>query len=103
MKTLITGITGQSGSYLAETLLDKSYEVHGLQRRVSHPNNENLSGIIDRITLHHGDMIDSASLNKIISLVRPDEIYNLAGMSQVRASYDTPVSTFDINTLGLLR
>jgi len=103
MKALITGITGQSGSYLAEILLNKGYEVHGIMRRISHPNIENLTGIIDKITLHHADMTDGISLNKVISFIRPDEIYNLAGMSQVRVSYDIPTSTFDINTLGLLR
>jgi len=102
-KALITGITGQSGSYLSEILLDNGYEVHGIIRRISHPNTDNLVNIYDRITLHHGDMTDGISLNNIISTVMPDEIYNLAGMSQVRVSYDTPTSTFDINTLGLLR
>jgi len=103
MKALITGITGQSGSYLAEILLDKGYEVHGMVRRISHPNTDNIKHILDKVTLHHGDMTDEASINRIISEVLPDEIYNLAAMSQVRVSYDTPTSTFDINTLGLLR
>jgi GDPmannose 4,6-dehydratase len=103
MKVLITGITGQSGSYLAEILLDKGYEVHGIIRRISHPNSDNLRDCIDRIVLHYADMTDGISLHNVISKIRPDEIYNLAGMSQVRVSYETPVSTFDINTLGLLR
>lgn len=102
-KALITGITGQSGSYMAELLLDKGYAVHGIVRRISHPNFENIQSFIGYITLHHGDMTDSVSLHNIIAKVRPDEIYNFAGMSQVRVSYDTPVSTFDVNTLGLLR
>lgn len=103
MKALITGITGQSGSYLAEILLENGYEVHGIVRRISHPNTTNLSGILNRITLHHADMTDGISIHNVITLIKPDEIYNLAGMSQVRVSYDTPTSTFDINTLGLLR
>jgi GDPmannose 4,6-dehydratase len=102
-KALITGITGQSGSYMAELLLDKGYAVHGIVRRISHPNFENIQSFIGYITLHHGDMTDSVSLHNIIAKVHPDEIYNFAGMSQVRVSYDTPVSTFDVNTLGLLR
>lgn len=103
MKALITGITGQSGSYMSEILLSKGYEVHGIIRRISHPNSDNLKDVIDQITLHHGDMTDGVSLYNIISKIQPNEIYNFAGMSQVRVSYDTPVSTFDINTLGLLR
>lgn len=103
MKALITGITGQDGSYLAELLLENGYEVHGIIRRISHPNTENLESIIDKITLHHADMTDGVSIHNVISEINPDEIYNLAGMSQVRVSYDIPVNTFDINTLGLLR
>ena len=103
MKALITGITGQSGSYLAELLLNKGYEVHGIVRRISHPNLENIEHICDNLTLHYGDMSDGISIHNIIALVCPNEIYNLAAMSQVRISYDTPSSTFDINTLGLLR
>jgi hypothetical protein len=102
-KALITGITGQDGSYLAELLLDKNYVVHGIIRRISHPNTENLEAVLDKITLHHADMTDGVSIHNVISEVNPDEIYNLAGMSQVRVSYDIPVNTFDINTLGLLR
>jgi len=103
MKALISGISGQDGSYLAELLLSKGYEVHGIIRRISHPNIENLESIKDKIKLHTGDMTDSVSIQNILEEVKPDEIYNFAGMSQVRVSYDTPVSTFDINTLGLLR
>ena len=102
-KALITGITGQSGSYLAEVLLSKGYEVHGMLRRISHPNVENIAHICGSITLHYGDMIDGSSIHNVIDLVHPDEIYNLAAMSQVRISYDTPASTIDINTLGFLR
>ena len=101
MKTLITGITGQDGSYLAELLLEKGYEVHGMIRRTSQNNLANIEGL--DVTLHSGDMTDSVSINNIVSQVMPDEIYNFAAMSQVRMSYDSPVSTLDINTLGLLR
>ena len=103
MKALITGITGQDGSYLAELLLEKGYEVHGLVRRVSQPNFENLAGVINRLVLHTGDMLDGASLFRIINAVRPGEIYNLAAMSQVKDSYDHPDVTQDINAGGLLR
>lgn len=103
MKALITGITGQDGSYLAELLLEKGYEVHGVVRRVSQPNFANLAGVLDRVTLHTGDMTDGASLFRIVDKVRPDEIYNLAAMSQVRDSYDHPEVTQDINAGGLLR
>lgn len=102
-KALITGITGQCGSYLAEILLKEGYEVHGIIRRTSHPNTDNINHIINRVRLHHGDMMDGVSLANIIRKVTPDEIYNLAAMSQVRVSYDTPTSVFDINTLGLVR
>ena len=102
-RAFITGISGQDGSYLAELLLSKGYEVHGLVRRISQPNYENLAAVIDRITLHTGDMTDGGSLFRVIQSVRPDEIYNLAAMSQVRDSYDHPEVTQDINATGLLR
>lgn len=102
-KALITGITGQCGSYLAEILLNEGYEVHGIIRRTSHPNTDNINHIIDRVRLHHGDMTDGVSIANIIRKVTPDEIYNLAAMSQVRVSYDIPTNVFDINTLGLVR
>lgn len=100
---LITGISGQDGSYLSELLLSKSYEVHGLVRRISQPNLSNLAAVVDRVTLHTGDMTDGPSLFRVLASVRPDEIYNLAGMSQVRDSYDHPEVTQDINATGLLR
>lgn len=103
MKALITGITGQDGSYLAELLISKGYEVHGMVRRISQPNSSNLAAVIDRVKLHTGDMTDGASLHRLIAEVRPDEIYNLAAMSQVRDSYDHPEVTQDINAGGLLR
>lgn len=102
-KALITGITGQSGSYLAELLLEKGYEVHGIVRRISSPNYANLQNCLGKITFHMGDMTDGNSLSKVIATVLPDEIYNLAGMSYVRASYDCPSTTMDINTGGFLR
>jgi GDPmannose 4,6-dehydratase len=102
-RALITGISGQDGSYLAEHLLELGYEVHGLIRRVSQPNFTNLAGIINQVTLHTGDMTDGPSLFRIVRDVAPDEIYNLAAMSQVRDSYDHPEVTQDINANGLLR
>lgn len=103
MKALITGISGQDGSYLAELLLSKGYEVHGTIRRISQPNLSNLSNVVDKIKLHTADMTDSLSLMMVIKNVRPDEIYNFAAMSQVRDSYDHPSVTQDINANGLLR
>lgn len=105
MKALITGITGQSGSYLAEILLGKGYQVHGITRRISKPNNENIRDIFEHpdFHIHLADMSDGSSLRRIINEVKPDEIYNLAGMSYVRASYDCPSVTMDINTNGFLR
>ena len=102
-KACITGIAGQDGSYLAELLVAKGYEVHGMVRRISQPNLSNLDAVIDRVTLHTGDMTDGPSLFRILQAVRPDEIYNLAAMSQVRDSYDHPEVTQDINAGGLLR
>lgn len=103
MKALITGITGQDGSYLAELLLEKGYEVHGIVRRISQQHYDNIDKIITKIHLHYADITDGVSIYNVLKKVEPDEIYNFAGMSQVRVSYDTPVSTFDINTLGFLR
>lgn len=101
MKALITGINGQDGSYLAEFLIEKGYEVHGIIRRTSQPLIENIRNL--DIKLHPGDMTDSGSLHNAIEEIRPDEIYNLAGMSQVRWSFDVPAMTMDVNCLGLLR
>ena len=102
-KAFITGITGQDGSYLAELLLEKGYEVHGLVRRLSTPNLRNVESIKDRITIHIGDMTDSSSLNKIAREVKPDEVYNLAAQSYVHASWSSPVATVDITGVGTLR
>lgn len=103
MKALITGINGQDGSYLAEFLIEKGYEVVGLIRRTSQPLHENISHLKDKIKLVPGDMTDAGSLHNAIESNPPDEIYNLAGMSQVRWSYDVPSMTMDVNCLGLLR
>jgi GDPmannose 4,6-dehydratase len=103
MKALITGISGQDGSYLAELLLSKGYEVHGVVRRISQPNLSHIEPVLSRLTLHTGDMTDGSSLFRVIERVQPDEIYNLAAMSQVRDSYDHPEATQDINAGGLLR
>ena len=102
---LITGITGQDGSYLAEFLLEKGYIVYGIIRRSSTGNLSNLKDILENENLHlfFGDLSDMVSINKIIKDVRPDEIYNLAAQSDVGSSFDTPEYTADINGLGALR
>jgi len=109
-KALITGITGQDGSYLTELLLDKGYEVHGIVRRSSSFNRARIDHLhVDehkpgaRMFLHYGDMGDSGSLNKIVAEVMPDEVYNLAAQSHVRVSFDQPEYTADITGLGTLR
>lgn len=100
---LITGITGQDGSYLAEFLLEKGYEVHGITRRASLSNTARIDHILDKIKLHDGDLSDSSSLIRIISLVQPDEIYNLAAQSHVQVSFDVPEYSGDVDALGVLR
>ena len=100
---LITGITGQDGSYLAEFLLDKGYEVHGLRRRNAIDNMENIEAIMDQIHLHYGDLTDSLSITRIISQVQPDEIYNLAAQSHVQVSFDAAEYTSNVDGLGTLR
>lgn len=104
-KALITGITGQDGSYLAEFLLEKGYEVHGIIRRSSISNTGKIDHLIERnaITLHEGDLTDSSSLIRIIGLVRPDEIYNLAAQSHVQISFNVPEYSGDVDALGVLR
>ena len=102
-KALITGITGQDGSYLAEFLLEKGYEVHGITRRASLSNTARIDHILDKIKLHDGDLSDSSSLIRIISLVQPDEIYNLAAQSHVQVSFDVPEYSGDVDALGVLR
>ena len=100
---LITGITGQDGSYLAEFLLEKGYEVHGIHRRSSISNIGRIEHLLDKITLHDGDLTDSSSLVRIINLVKPDEIYNLAAQSHVQVSFDVPEYSGDVDALGTLR
>ena len=102
-KALITGITGQDGSYLAEFLLDKGYEVHGVTRRASISNTARIDHIRSKVTLHDGDLTDSSSLIRIIGLVQPDEIYNLAAQSHVQVSFDVPEYSGDVDALGVLR
>ena len=102
-KALITGITGQDGSYLAEFLLEKGYEVHGITRRASLANTARIEHIMDKITLHDGDLSDSSSLIRIINIVQPDEIYNLAAQSHVQVSFDVPEYSGDVDALGVLR
>ena len=104
-KALITGVTGQDGSYLSEFLLEKSYEVHGIIRRSSVDFRERIVNLEGRehFHLHYGDLTDSISLVKIISVVRPDEIYNLAAQSHVQVSFDVPEYTADVDATGVLR
>lgn len=103
MKALVTGPNGQDGSYLMELLLEKGYEVIGLIRRTSQPLHDNISHLKDKIHLVPGDMTDSGSIHNAIERYMPDEIYNLAGMSQVRWSFEIPAMTMDVNCVGLLR
>ena len=103
-KALITGITGQDGSYLSEYLLEQGYEVHGIVRRHSVAENQNsrLKNLIDDIHTYYGDLLDVPSLTRIITDVKPDEIYNLGAMSHVRISFDMPSFTIQTNALGVL-
>jgi len=109
MKALITGITGQDGSYLAEFLLGKGYEVHGIIRRSSSFNTGRINHILEdnvlrkRFILYHGDVTDSSNLNRILKKVEPDEIYNLAAQSHVKVSFDLPDYTAQVDALGTLR
>ena len=108
-KALITGITGQDGSYLAELLLDKGYEVHGLVRRSSTFNADRLNRVYRnpqettaKLTLHHGDVTDGQGITNLVLKIQPDEIYNLAAQSHVRVSFDNPVYTADVVAMGAL-
>jgi GDPmannose 4,6-dehydratase len=104
MKTaLITGITGQDGSYLAELLLSKGYEVHGIVRRSSLINTHRIDHIYDKINLHYGDLTDSTNLIGVIQKVQPDEIYNLGAQSHVKVSFETPEYTGQVDAIGTLR
>ena len=109
-KALITGITGQDGAYLTELLLDKGYEVHGIKRRASQLNTDRIDHLYQdphdkdvRLKLHYGDLTDSTNLIRIIQEVQPDEIYNLAAMSHVKVSFDTPEYTANADGIGTLR
>lgn len=107
---LITGITGQDGSYLAEFLLRRGYEVHGLVRRLSTPNHGRIdhlksfaAGLGGSLKFHYGDLVDTTSLIRLLNRVKPDEIYNLAAQSHVSVSFDVPLATADVTGLGALR
>lgn len=100
---LITGITGQDGSYLSELLLDKGYDVHGIIRRSSVPNTERIDHIKDKVNLHYGDMTDSTNLNNLVRGLQPDEVYNLAAQSHVKISWDCPEFTAESDAIGVLR
>ena len=109
-KALITGITGQDGSYLAEFLLEKGYEVHGIKRRASSFNTQRIDHIYQdphtpdpKLTLHYGDLSDSSNLTRILREVEPDEVYNLAAQSHVAVSFESPEYTADVDALGTLR
>ncbi|UZJ41947.1 GDP-mannose 4,6-dehydratase [Prosthecochloris sp. SCSIO W1101] len=109
-KALITGITGQDGSYLAEFLLEKGYEVHGIKRRTSSFNTERINHLYQdphtnhpNLILHYGDLTDSSNLTRIISEIQPDEVYNLAAQSHVAVSFESPEYTADVDALGTLR
>ena len=109
-KALITGITGQDGSYLAEFLLDKGYEVHGIKRRASSFNTQRIDHIYEdphaphaRLKLHYGDLTDTSNLVRILQEVRPDEVYNLGAQSHVAVSFESPEYTADVDGMGTLR
>ncbi len=103
MIALITGITGQDGSYLAELLLDKGYDVHGIIRRNSWDDFGRIRPIVDKVHLHYGDLSDGIGLDRIIKEVQPNEIYNLAAQSDVSVSFKCPDYTADVNAIGALR
>ena len=109
-KALITGVTGQDGSYLAEFLLDKGYEVHGIKRRASMFNTQRVDHLYEdphvphqRFVLHYGDLTDSSNLTRILAQVRPDEVYNLGAQSHVAVSFESPEYTADVDAIGALR
>jgi GDPmannose 4,6-dehydratase len=109
-KALITGITGQDGSYLAEFLLEKGYEVHGIKRRASSLNTQRIDHIYEdphtdnqNFVLHYGDLTDSSNLTRILSEVQPDEVYNLGAQSHVAVSFEAPEYTADVDAMGTLR
>ena len=103
LRALITGISGQDGSFLAELLLSKGYEVHGIKRRSSSFNTGRIDHLFDRLHLHYGDLTDATSLIRILSEVQPDEVYNLGAQSHVAVSFEMPEYTAEVNALGTLR
>ena len=100
---LITGITGQDGSYLAELLLEKGYEVHGIVRRASLINTDRIDHIYEDIHLHYGDLTDATNIIGVIKKIEPDEIYNLGAQSHVKVSFEIPEYTAQVDGLGTLR
>ena len=102
-RALISGITGQDGSYLAELLLEKGYEVHGIVRRASTINTSRIDHVFEQLHLHYGDLADGRSLERIVSNVMPCEVYNLGAQSHVRTSFEIPEYTADVDALGTLR
>ena len=109
-KALITGITGQDGSYLAEFLLDKGYEVHGIKRRASLFNTDRIDHIFEdphvenpHLILHYGDLTDTSNLVRLLQQIQPDELYNLGAQSHVAVSFESPEYTADCDALGALR
>ena len=109
-KVLVTGITGQDGSYLAEFLIEKGYQVHGIKRRASSFNTEHIDHLYEdphtehqNLVLHYGDLTDSSNLIRFVSEIRPDEVYNLAAQSHVAVSFESPEYTADVDALGTLR
>ena len=109
-RAIITGITGQDGSYLAEFLIEKGYEVHGIKRRASLFNTQRIDHIYQEphaenknLKLHYGDLTDTSNINRIISDIKPDEIYNLGAQSHVAVSFESPEYTADVDAIGTLR
>ena len=102
-KALITGITGQDGSYLAELLLEKGYEIHGIIRRASQINTQRIDHLYQNVKLHYGDLTDSTNIVRVIQKVQPDEIYNLGAQSHVKVSFEMPEYTADVDGVGTLR